>query len=54
MTALDLLLGALAPDRCLHCRGPAEAGAPLCPGCRAALPWLADGGCARCGLRWGR
>lgn len=50
MTALDLLLGALAPDRCLHCRAPADAGALLCPGCRGALPWLADGGCARCGL----
>lgn len=47
---LDLLTAAVAPDRCLHCRGPARLGAPLCDACRRALPWLGTDGCPRCGL----
>jgi predicted amidophosphoribosyltransferase len=47
---LDLLAAAVAPDRCLHCRGPARLGAPLCDACRRALPWLGTDGCDRCGL----
>lgn len=48
--ALDLLSALVAPDRCLHCRGPARGGALLCDGCRAALPWLPVDGCPRCAL----
>jgi len=51
MRPVELLAALLAPDRCLHCRGPAPPDAPLCGGCRGALPWLAAvGGCGRCGL----
>ncbi|WP_210494042.1 double zinc ribbon domain-containing protein [Patulibacter sp. SYSU D01012] len=47
---VDLVAAALVPERCLHCRGPARAGAPLCDACRRALPWLPVDGCPRCGL----
>ncbi|WP_320670337.1 ComF family protein [Patulibacter defluvii] len=46
----DLLAALIAPDRCLHCRGPARGGALLCDGCRGALPWLPVDGCPRCAL----
>lgn len=46
----DLLTAAVAPDRCLDCRGPARGGALLCDGCRRGLPWLPVDGCQRCGL----
>lgn len=49
--AADLLLALIAPERCLHCRGPADApGRLLCEDCRRALPWLPASGCPRCGL----
>lgn len=49
--ALDLLAVLLVPERCLHCRGPAERAGPLlCDACRRALPWLPVDGCPRCGL----
>lgn len=47
---LDLLTATVVPDRCLHCRGPARLGVPLCDACRRALPWLGTDGCRRCGL----
>lgn len=46
----DLLIAALVPGRCLHCRGPARAADPLCGPCRAVLPWLPVDGCRRCAL----
>lgn len=46
----DLLIAALVPGRCLHCRGPARSADPLCRACRAALPWLPVDGCLRCAL----
>ena len=46
----DLLIAALVPGRCLHCRGPARSPDPLCGSCRAALPWLPVDGCPRCAL----
>ena len=45
---LRTLLDVLAPPTCLTCRAPG-AGGGLCPGCRAALPWLLDP-CPRCAL----
>lgn len=49
--SLDLLAALVAPERCLHCRGPAERpGSVLCDACRRALPWLPVDGCSRCGL----
>jgi ComF family protein len=41
-----VLLDLLLPRRCVACRA---LGASLCVRCRAALPWLAGPGCARCG-----
>lgn len=46
----DLLIAALVPGRCLHCRGPARSAEPLCWSCRAGLPWLPIDGCPRCAL----
>lgn len=46
----DLLIAALVPGRCLHCRSPARSADPLCRPCRAALPWLPVDGCPRCAL----
>lgn len=46
----DLLIAALVPGRCLHCRGPARSADPLCGPCRAGLPWLPVDGCPRCAL----
>lgn len=46
----DLLIAALAPGRCLHCRGPARSAEALCAACRACLPWLPVDGCLRCAL----
>lgn len=49
--ARDLLSALIVPERCLHCRGPAERpGSVLCDACRRGLPWLPVDGCARCGL----
>lgn len=45
-----LLIAALVPGRCLHCRDPARAVDPLCGSCRAVLPWLPVDGCPRCAL----
>src|SRR3954449_8089916 len=43
----------LAPPACVSCRRPpARAGDPLCPACRAALPWLRGPRCPRCALPW--
>lgn len=48
---LDLAIGALAPPACWACRGPLPAPlAPLCAGCRRALPWLEGRRCERCAL----
>jgi predicted amidophosphoribosyltransferase len=46
----DLVIAALVPGRCLHCRGPARSADPLCRTCRACLPWLPVDGCSRCAL----
>jgi predicted amidophosphoribosyltransferase len=41
----------LAPPACVSCgRPPARAAEPLCPACRAALPWLRGARCPRCAL----
>ncbi len=42
-----LLADLVAPPRCLACGAPARG--PLCPACRAALPWLGPA-CPRCAL----
>lgn len=39
----------LLPQRCLPC-GDAATGAPICPACRAELPWLNTPSCATCGI----
>jgi predicted amidophosphoribosyltransferase len=45
------LIALLAPPVCAACRAPLErAGAPLCPACLRALPWLRGAGCERCAL----
>ncbi len=46
----ELLANAVAPSRCLHCRGPSRGAELLCGACRSALPWLPVTGCPRCGL----
>jgi predicted amidophosphoribosyltransferase len=41
----------LAPPACVACRRPpARPGDPLCPMCRAAMPWLRGPRCPRCAL----
>jgi len=48
------LLALVAPPACSACRGPlAGAGAVLCPGCRASVPWLLGRLCPRCALPLG-
>lgn len=48
---VDVAVGIVVPERCLHCRGPAGTpGSLLCAPCRAALPWLPADTCPRCGL----
>lgn len=47
---LEVAISALVPASCCACRAPVAAGDPLCPGCRAAIPWLRGPRCARCGL----
>jgi len=38
------LLDLLVPPACWSCRGPVNAGSPLCPACAFELPWSVDGG----------
>jgi predicted amidophosphoribosyltransferase len=41
----------LAPPSCVACRRPpARPDDPLCPACRAAIPWLRGPRCSRCAL----
>jgi predicted amidophosphoribosyltransferase len=41
----------LAPPACVACRRPpARPGDPLCPACRASMPWLRGSRCPRCAL----
>lgn len=44
------LLSLLVPPTCWVCGGSAPEAAPLCGGCRRALPWLPDRCCPWCGL----
>ncbi|MBJ7521164.1 MAG: ComF family protein [Solirubrobacteraceae bacterium] len=44
------LLSFVVPATCWVCGGPAPDAAPLCAGCRRALPWLPAGCCPRCAL----
>jgi predicted amidophosphoribosyltransferase len=51
---LAVATAALAPPSCIACRRPLAraggAGGPLCPACRAVLPWLRGERCPRCAL----
>ena len=47
---LRSLLSALAPPLCVACSGHAGRAEPLCPRCRAALPWLGAEPIALAGL----
>lgn len=44
------MLDLLVPPLCVACRRPAARGLALCEPCRATLPWLGPGVCARCAL----
>ena len=46
--ALRLFGKALFPARCIGCQ---RRGTPLCPDCRAELPYLPNGVCGRCATR---
>jgi ComF family protein len=43
-------LAGLVPPACWSCRAPTPPGAPLCPACRARVPFLRGDRCPRCGL----